>query len=340
MKVGLRVPAFGWRATPEHIEAHARAAEAHGFDSLWVSDHVVMPRAHSTRHGAPFKVDEAFLEPLTTLAFLAAVTERVELGVSVLVVPMRQPVLHAKIMASIDHLAGGRLILGAGVGWAREEFEVLSMPWDRRGRRTEEMLQLYRKLWTGEPVDFEGEFHQVDGWISRPVPPRRLPIWMGGNSPQQFRRAARWGDGWISRGAEAPLLRKHIGMLHDAAEAEGRDPAELTVGNPLARHDRRRRHGGCRRAARGAPRRGRAARPTTIDFRETGRVPELIERFGPRPPRGSCSAPDRLLSQVSLASRGEGAQQPSEGRRPEAGAAARRPRGSTPPRDRRGAGAV
>ena len=280
MKVGLRVPAFGWRATREHIEAHARAAEAHGFDSLWVSDHVVMPRQHEREHGAPFKVEEAFLEPLTTLAFLAAVTDRVELGVSVLVVPMRQPVLHAKIMASIDQLAGGRLILGAGIGWAREEFEVLSMPWDRRGRRTEEMLQLYRALWTGEPVDFEGEFHQVDGWISRPVPPRRLPIWMGGNSPQQFRRAARWGDGWISRGAEAPLLRKHIGMLRDAAEAEGRDPAELTVGihshvtigadamEDAAEQLAALRDEGVQHAL------------TTIDFRETGRVPELIERFG------------------------------------------------------------
>ncbi len=279
MKVGLRVPMFGWRATREHIEAHARAAEAHGFDSLWVSDHVVMPRQHDSEHRAPFKVDEAFLEPLTTLAFLAAVTERVELGVSVLVVPMRQPVLHAKILASLDHLAGGRVILGAGVGWAREEFEVLSMPWDRRGRRTEEMLQLYRAFWTGEPVDFEGEFHQVDGWISRPVPPRRLPIWMGGNSPQQFRRAARWGDGWISRGAEAPLLRKHIGMLHDAAEAEGRDPAELTVAihsHVVITAD------GMEAAAEGLAafrEIGVQHALTTVDFRETDRVPELIERF-------------------------------------------------------------
>ena len=85
MKVGLRAPMFGWRATRDHIEAHARAAEAHGFDSLWVSDHVVMPRQHDSEHRAPFKVEEAFLEPLTTMAFLAAVTERVELGVSVLV---------------------------------------------------------------------------------------------------------------------------------------------------------------------------------------------------------------------------------------------------------------
>ena len=151
--------AFGWRATAEHIEATARAAEGGGYDSLWVSDHVVMPRQHTSAHGAPFKVEEAFLEPLTTLAYLAALTERTELGVSVLVLPMRQPVLHAKLTATLDHLAGGRLILGAGVGWAREEFEVLSMPWDRRGRRSDEILQLYRAFWTAEPVDFAGEFH-------------------------------------------------------------------------------------------------------------------------------------------------------------------------------------
>jgi probable F420-dependent oxidoreductase len=280
MKIGLRVPAFGWRATPDQIEVHARAAEEYGFDSIWVSDHVVMPREHTSMHAAPFKVDEAFLEPIMLLSYLAALTERVELGVSVLVLPMRQPVLHAKLLATLDHLAEGRLILGGGVGWAREEFEVLSMPWDRRGRRTDEILQLYRAFWTGEPVNFHGEFYQVDGWTSRPVPPRRVPIWMGGNSPQQFRRAARWGDGWISRGAEAADLPRNIEQLHAAAEAENRNPEELTVA--IHSHVWITKDGMAEAADQLVILREAGVQHAlvTIDLRETEQVTELIERFG------------------------------------------------------------
>ena len=279
MKVGLRVPMFGWRATPERIAAHARAAEAHGFDSLWVSDHVVMPRRFASAHRTPFKAEEAFLEPLTTLAWLAARTERVELGASVLVLPMRQPVLHAKMLATLDRLAGGRLILGAGVGWAREEFGALSAPWERRGRRTDEILQLYRAFWTGEPVWFRGEFYEVEGWTSRPTPLRRTPIWMGGSSPQQFRRAARWCDGWISLGAEAAELPANAARLRAAAEAEGRDPAELTVAvhSHVVIAD-----GRMEQAAEGlaALREAGAGHVlATIDLRETDRVPDLIARF-------------------------------------------------------------
>ena len=279
MRVGLRVPAFGWRATPGHIVAHAEAAEAHGFDSLWVSDHVVMPREHSTPYTTRFKVEEAFLEPVALLAFLAAVTQRVELGTSVLVLPMRQPVLHAKMLATIDHLAGGRLILGAGVGWCREEFEVLSAPFARRGRRMDEILQLYRAFWTEDWVDFHGEFYEVDGWTSRPRPPRRVPIWMGGESDAQLRRAAVWGDGWISQGRGAPRLRENIARLHAAAEAAGRDPAELTIAihsHVTITAD------AMPRAAAGLAELKEAGVQhalTTVDLRETDRVPELIARF-------------------------------------------------------------
>ena len=154
------------------------------------------------------------------------------------------------------------------------------MPWERRGRRTDEILQLYRAFWTGEPVDFHGDFYDVDGWTSRPVPPRRVPIWMGGNSPQQFRRAARWGDGWISCGAEATELPRHIAQLHAAAEAEGRDPAELTVA--IHSHVWITADGMAEAADQLAQLREAGVQHAlaTIDLRATERVPELIERFG------------------------------------------------------------
>ena len=141
MKVGVYVPQVGPAASPQQVARVARAAEGAGFDSLWAFDHVVLrpdqgsdyPYSEDGRFLVP--ADSAFLEPLTLLTYAAAVTERVELGTAVLVLPMRAPVLHAKLIATLDHLAGGRVILGAGVGWWKEEFEALSMPFDRRGAR-------------------------------------------------------------------------------------------------------------------------------------------------------------------------------------------------------------
>ena len=140
MDVGILLPQAGERATRDVVLRHARAAEEAGFDSLWTNDHVVFPREYRSRY--PYSadgklpgrvhIDASLLEPLTELAFVAGATSRVQLGVAVLVLNMRQAVLHAKIMATLDHLAGGRFILGAGMGWAKEEFEVLGMPSDRR----------------------------------------------------------------------------------------------------------------------------------------------------------------------------------------------------------------
>ena len=167
MKVGIYLPQVGGVASPENITRVARSVEANGFDSLWTFDHVVLrpdqgsdyPYSEDGRFLVPAEVP--FLEPLTLMTYAAAVTERVELGTAVLVAPMRAPVLHAKIMATLDHLAGGRLILGAGVGWWKEEFEALSMPFDRRGARMDEYLQVLRDLWENEIGSFEGEFYNT-----------------------------------------------------------------------------------------------------------------------------------------------------------------------------------
>ncbi len=238
MKVGLGLPQTGSGATREHVETFARTAEELGYDGLWVADHVVIPReyrsTHPDREGgrlpSHFQAGANLLEPLTLLSFVAAVTERVDLGTSVLVLPMRQPVLHAKVIASLDRLAGGRFILGAGIGWCEEEFEVLSASFARRGARIEEQLAVMRALWSGEAVEHHGEFYDLDGWISRPTPPRPIPIWLGGATPASFRRAGRMGDGWFAGIYRLPTYREDVAAVRRAAEEAGRDPDSLTFG--------------------------------------------------------------------------------------------------------------
>ena len=283
MKVGLRIPMYGWRATPEHIATHARTAEDAGFDSLWAADHVVFPREHRTPYPYQFKTAEAMLEPLTALTYVAAVTRRVELGTQVLVLAMRQPVLHAKILASLDHLAGGRLILGAGIGWCREEFEVLSMPFARRGKRMDEHLELLRRFWTQDWVDFAGDFYTVDGWTSRPQPPRHVPIWIGGAGDNNFHRIAKWGDGWLARGRDLPELRDGIARLREIVASHGRDPDSITIAVSGTDHniyeDRMEQAAELLHTIKAL---GVHHAIATVDLRQTDRAPHIIERFAAR----------------------------------------------------------
>ena len=204
MKVGVYLPQVGPAATAAEVKSVAILAEEAGFDSLWAFDHVVLrpdqgsdyPYSEDGRFLVP--ADTAFHEPLTLLTFAAAVTERVELGTAVLVLPMRQPVLHAKLIATLDHLAEGRVLLGAGVGWWKEEFETLGMPFDRRGARMDEYLQILRDCWESERGSFAGEFYNNVGWYCRPQPPRRVPIYLGGNHRRQLARAGRFADGYLA----------------------------------------------------------------------------------------------------------------------------------------------
>ena len=236
MKVGVYLPQVGPAATGQQVIGTARAAEAAGFDSLWAFDHVVLrpdqgsdyPYSEDGRFLVPAEAD--FHEPLTLLTYAAAATERVELGTAVLVLPMRQPVLHAKWIATLDHLAGGRVILGAGVGWWKEEFEALGMPFDRRGARMEEYLAVLRDLWESERGGFAGEFYDARGWYCRPRPPRRVPIWLGGNHPRQLRRAGRLADGYLANPAMLGTLEADWDLVRSAAEEAGRDPAGLQLG--------------------------------------------------------------------------------------------------------------
>ncbi|MDP9238083.1 MAG: LLM class F420-dependent oxidoreductase [Chloroflexota bacterium] len=238
MEIGLHVPQVGPLASSENIAAFARAADDTGFDGLWVFDHVVLQKEQQSRY--PYSPDGSlgfpptmnFLEPLTQLAFLAAHTKRVQLGTSVLVLPMRQPVLHAKIMATIDFLSGGRFVLGAGVGWWKQEYEALSVPFERRGKRMDECLQLVRALWTEEFVDFKGEFYEVVDWACNPKPvrPDGIPIWLGGESRNQLERVGKYADGWLATAKSLPSMKDDFEIAREAASEAGRDPSKLVIG--------------------------------------------------------------------------------------------------------------
>src|SRR6266508_304399 len=177
MEIGCHLPVYGGAATREGVLQVADRIEALGYDSLWVSDHVVIPWEIRSRYpynatgDFPLVPGTDFLEPLTALTLAAAVTTRVRLGTSVLVLPHRHPVLTAKMLATLDHLAPGRVILGAGVGWMREEIELFGVPYGRRGAWTDKAIKVMRACWRDDRVSFKGEFFNFADLGCRPAPP-------------------------------------------------------------------------------------------------------------------------------------------------------------------------
>lgn len=183
--------------------ATAQQAEELGFDTLWTGDHLVPPKRLASKY--PYSPTGAFgaaagvrLDALTSLAALASRTKRIKLCTGVLVLPLRHPVLTAKMLVTIDSFAGGnRLIVGVGAGWMREEFEALgSAPFEHRGSVSDEYIQIFRELWTKEAPEFHGKFYQFSNVHFEPKPLGVIPIWVGGNSEPALRRAARLGNGW------------------------------------------------------------------------------------------------------------------------------------------------
>ncbi|MCP3799779.1 LLM class flavin-dependent oxidoreductase [Allokutzneria sp. A3M-2-11 16] len=174
MQIGVNVPNFGPGADPGVLRAWARTVEGLGFDLLMMSDHVAVTPDVADQYPAPF------YEPFTTLSWLAGITDRIRLGTTVVVAPYRHPLLLARMAANLNELSGGRFILGVGVGWARQEFAALGVPFEQRGRLTDEALRTVREAWADE--DDYGA--------------KRIPIWVGGNSDAAMRRAVRFGDAW------------------------------------------------------------------------------------------------------------------------------------------------
>ena len=240
MRYGIALPNYGALAGPENLLRLARRVEESGVDSVWVSDHVVIPDQAASIYPydpspqpspALLQRLEQFYDALTTLAFVAGATTRVRLGVSVYVVPIRNPVLTAKIVATLDALSRGRVIFGCGVGWLREEFEALHAPFDDRGARTDEYLRVCQALWTQDVVALPGPLYSAPALRARPKPHQQPypPIWIGGNSDAALRRAVRLGDGWhpIDLSPEAIAARRRV--LHALCAAAGRYPAAITI---------------------------------------------------------------------------------------------------------------
>jgi probable F420-dependent oxidoreductase len=236
MEIGCHLPVYGGAATRDGVLGVARRLEELGYDSLWVSDHVVIPWEIRSRYpynatgDFPLSPATDFLEPLTTLTLAAAVTARVRLGTSVLVLPHRHPVLTAKMVATLDHLAPGRVILGAGVGWMREEIELFGVPYARRGAWTDEAIKVMRACWRDERVSFKGEFFRFDELGCRPRPATgTIPIWIGGHTGRALARVATLGDGWHAAFPTPDALKGGIAELREACGNAGRDPSTLTI---------------------------------------------------------------------------------------------------------------
>ena len=191
MHYGIHLPHAGERATPILIRRFAVQAEALGIADVWVSEHIILPRTQFLR---PLP----FYEPVLTLTWVAAATERVNLGTSVLVLPMRHPIPLAKELATLQNLSDGRLILGAGVGWLEPEFAALGAPFHDRGRRMDEGIALMRAVWTQDPVTFATRHvpAEITDMTMTPLPVAPIPLWIGGSSDAALRRAIRLADGW------------------------------------------------------------------------------------------------------------------------------------------------
>ncbi len=214
MQVGIHLPQYGRVAGPDSIAAAARQAEALGFSDVWVSDHVVHPAAQS--YPSPYLYD-----PLMTLAWAAAVTTRVGLGTSVLVVPMHEPVALANQLASLDALSGGRLRIAVGVGWSEPEYAALGADFATRGRRLDEALDMFRILWRDDPASFHGRFRSFDDIRLFPKPVGPIPVWCGGGSEAAYRRAVRAGDGFQLIGLTPEQARPVVERLRrDRPEPE------------------------------------------------------------------------------------------------------------------------
>ncbi|MGW2252350.1 LLM class flavin-dependent oxidoreductase [Kitasatospora sp. NPDC001660] len=205
MRIGVNVPNFGPGTHPEHLAQWAKTVEGLGFDLLMVSDHVAVTPDVAKQYPAPF------FEPFTTLSWLAGITTRVQLGTTVLIVPYRHPLLMARMAANLQQLSGGRLILGVGVGWAKEEFAALGVPFERRGKLTDEYLRTMRAAWDDEADYGSG----------------RIPVWVGGNSDAALRRAVRFGAPWHPLRFTMPWFAEAVGRLKTIADEQQRPVPEL-----------------------------------------------------------------------------------------------------------------
>ena len=215
----------------------AQAAESLGFESVWTGDHIVLPTAPTNQY--PYSADGSFstpsdapfLETMTVLSYIAACTTRIRIGSTVIILPYRNPVLQAKMFASLDVLTGGRVVCGVGVGWLQKEFETLGAPYAERGPMSDEYLAILKCLWTQKDPEFHGRFYSFEGiqFYPKPVQQPHIPIWVGGHTRRAIRRTVAYGDAWHPSRQTPEYVARLMPYLREQAEAAGRDPAEITI---------------------------------------------------------------------------------------------------------------
>jgi probable F420-dependent oxidoreductase len=238
MKVGLVLPQFGEHATTENIIYIATEAEKEGIDSVWVLDRLLWPIKPQTPYVAspdgslPVEYQNV-LDPLTTLTYVAAVTEQISLGTSVIDIFFQNPIVLSKRITTLDILSDGRVIAGLGIGWSKDEYEVSGIPYKDRGTRADEYLQVLKKIWTDDVIEFKGQFYNIPASKIGPKPVQKPhpPILLGGFSPKTFSRIVNYANGWIGVAGFGPLeqLEQAINGLKESARKADKDPSKISI---------------------------------------------------------------------------------------------------------------
>lgn len=238
MDTGLFTPLVGPHTGPDFVAALGRGAEARGYRTVWLGEHVVLFDDYTSRY--PYRddgrmpsvgPDEGLLEPLTTLAFLAASTTDLRLGTGLVILPQRNPVVVAKELSNLDWLSGGRLQVGVGLGWLREEYQALGAVWAGRADRCRDYVEVMKRLWTDDLSQFSGRHYELppSRLFPKPVQRPHPPIVFGGDSDAALRRVAEIGDGWYAFAMSPAVLEERLGTLDELLAANGRDRRDLQI---------------------------------------------------------------------------------------------------------------
>jgi probable F420-dependent oxidoreductase len=232
MTYGVVFTGYGPMADPEKLRRLARKADQLGFDSLWLYDHVTFPaRIPETYGKIVFTPETPFLDPLATLSFLAAETKQIRLGTGILLAALRHPLLVAKSVSTLDHLSGGRAILGVGLGWIAEEFEALGVPFRQRVGRLRESVEILRGIWANGKFGYQGRYYSFPEMTSFPMPLQEggPPIWFGAFAEPALKRAAELGDGWFGAGGPVDKVIKRLSRVREFARERGKNHFALGV---------------------------------------------------------------------------------------------------------------
>jgi probable F420-dependent oxidoreductase len=224
MQFGVALPNFGKYGEKNTILKIATTAEKLGFDSLWVSDHIVIPDSHQG-------FGSVFYEPLTILTYVAACTSRIQLGTSVIILPYRNPIVLAKMVSTLDVLSGGRVILGVGAGWLKDEFDVLGVPYGERGSITDECIRVLKVLWTEDKPSFRGRYFEFANinFLPKPIQKPYPPVWVGGNSQKAFERAVNSGMGWHPVGLMPEEIKEKVRYVGELLDKNGKKNSDFII---------------------------------------------------------------------------------------------------------------